>query len=42
MGWTHDQEKAIYTDTGAGNLVVSAAEGSGKTPVLVERILQKI
>ena len=42
MGWTPDQEKAIYTDTGTGNLLVSAAAGSGKTAVLVERVLQKI
>lgn len=42
MGWTEDQKKAIYTDTGTGNLLVSAAAGSGKTAVLVERILQKI
>lgn len=42
MGWTIDQEKAIYTDTGTGNILVSAAAGSGKTAVLVERVLQKI
>ncbi len=42
MGWTIDQERAIYTDTGQGNLLVSAAAGSGKTAVLVERILQKL
>lgn len=42
MGWTKDQEKAIYTDTGNGNLLVSANAGSGKTAVLVERVLQKI
>lgn len=42
MGWTPAQEKAIYTPTGDGNLLVSAAAGSGKTAVLVERILQKI
>lgn len=42
MGWTIDQEKAIYTDTGDGNILVSAAAGSGKTAVLVERVLQKI
>lgn len=42
MGWTSAQEKAIYTPTGSGNLLVSAAAGSGKTAVLVERILQKI
>ncbi len=42
MGWTADQEKAIYTDTGNGNILVSAAAGSGKTAVLVERVLQKI
>ncbi len=42
MGWTKDQQKAIETDTGKGNLLVSAAAGSGKTAVLVERILKKI
>lgn len=42
MRWTADQEKAIYTDTGNGNILVSAAAGSGKTAVLVERVLQKI
>lgn len=38
--WTQEQEKAIYikgTDT-----LVAAAAGSGKTAVLVERIIQKI
>ena len=33
--WTTDQSKAIHT---SGNLLVSAAAGSGKTAVLVERI----
>ena len=42
MGWTPDQEKAIYTPTGGGNLLVSAAAGSGKTAVLVERIIRKL
>ena len=42
MGWTPDQEKAIYTPTGNGNILVSAAAGSGKTAVLVERIMQKL
>lgn len=42
MGWTADQKKAIDTDTGSGNLLVSAAAGSGKTAVLVERVLEKI
>ncbi len=42
MGWTIDQKKAIDTDTGSGNLLVSAAAGSGKTAVLVERVLEKI
>src|SRR5690625_2956908 len=40
MRWTPEQEKAIYT---AGqDLLVSAAAGSGKTAVLVERIIQKL
>lgn len=42
MGWTNDQQKAIDTDTGSGNILVSAAAGSGKTAVLVERVLKKI
>lgn len=42
MGWTPQQDDAIQTKTGDGNLLVSAAAGSGKTAVLVERILQKI
>lgn len=42
MGWTPQQNDAIQTKTGDGNLLVSAAAGSGKTAVLVERILQKI
>ncbi|MCQ2544897.1 MAG: UvrD-helicase domain-containing protein [Clostridia bacterium] len=36
MGWTKEQEKTITT-TGK-NILVSAAAGSGKTTVLVERI----
>ena len=35
--WTKDQQKVI--DTRNTNLLVSAAAGSGKTAVLVERIL---
>ncbi|MCH5211564.1 MAG: helicase-exonuclease AddAB subunit AddA [Oscillospiraceae bacterium] len=42
MIWTPEQEKAIYTPTGKGNILVSAAAGSGKTAVLVERIIQKL
>ncbi|MGN0164417.1 MAG: helicase-exonuclease AddAB subunit AddA [Candidatus Ornithomonoglobus sp.] len=42
MEWTQEQERAIHTPTGTGNILVSAAAGSGKTAVLVERILQKI
>lgn len=42
MRWTTEQQTAIDTDTGHGNLLVSAAAGSGKTAVLVERVLQKI
>ncbi len=37
MTWTKDQQKVI--DTRNTNLLVSAAAGSGKTAVLVERIL---
>lgn len=38
--WTNDQKKAIETQ--GSNLLVSAAAGSGKTAVLVERILRII
>lgn len=37
--WTEDQKKAIERE---GNILVSAAAGSGKTAVLVERIIQKL
>ncbi len=40
MGWTKEQEKAIYARD--CSVLVSAAAGSGKTAVLVERILSKI
>ena len=40
--WTKDQEKAITAPTGKGNILVSAAAGSGKTAVLVERIMRRI
>ena len=36
---TPEQKKAIETD---GSLIVSAAAGSGKTFVLVERIINKL
>lgn len=36
--WTEDQRKAI--DSRNGTLLVSAAAGSGKTAVLVERLLK--
>ncbi|MGN1116757.1 MAG: UvrD-helicase domain-containing protein, partial [Candidatus Ornithomonoglobus sp.] len=42
MEWTEEQERAIHTPTGDGSILVSAAAGSGKTAVLVERILQKM
>ncbi len=42
MIWTPDQQKAIDAPCGRGNILVSAAAGSGKTAVLVERVLQKI
>ncbi len=40
MGWTVAQQKVI--DTRNKNLLVSAAAGSGKTAVLVERIISMI
>ena len=40
MGWTTEQQQVI--DLRNRNLLVSAAAGSGKTAVLVERIIQKI
>lgn len=40
MGWTTEQQQVI--DLRDRNLLVSAAAGSGKTAVLVERIIQKI
>lgn len=38
--WTDDQWRAIVTD--GSNILVAAAAGSGKTAVLVERIIRKI
>ena len=38
--WTNEQQRVI--DTRNHNILVSAAAGSGKTAVLVERIIQKI
>ena len=38
--WTEQQEKAIYTK--GQDILVAAAAGSGKTAVLVERIIQKV
>ena len=40
MDWTEEQKKAIYEKD--SNILVAAAAGSGKTAVLVERIIQKI
>lgn len=40
MNWTKEQEKAIYSQ--GHDILVSAAAGSGKTAVLVERIIQKL
>ncbi|MBO7681905.1 MAG: UvrD-helicase domain-containing protein, partial [Clostridia bacterium] len=40
MNWTPDQEKAI--DARGGTLIVSAAAGSGKTAVLVERCIRRL
>ena len=38
--WTEEQKEAIYEN--GENILVAAAAGSGKTAVLVERIIQKI
>ncbi|KGX92637.1 ATP-dependent helicase [Pontibacillus halophilus JSM 076056 = DSM 19796] len=38
--WTPEQEEAIYTS--GTDMLVAAAAGSGKTAVLVERIIQKL
>ena len=40
MGWTREQEKAINARN--ANILVSAGAGSGKTSVLVERIIKKL
>ena len=42
MGWTKEQERAITAPSGNGNILVSAAAGSGKTAVLVERVVNKL
>ena len=38
--WTKEQQAAI--DRKGSNILVAAAAGSGKTAVLVERIIQKL
>lgn len=38
--WTKEQQDAIYSK--GSNILVAAAAGSGKTAVLVERIIQKL
>ena len=40
MEWTKEQQNVI--DLRNRNILVSAAAGSGKTAVLVERIIKKI
>ena len=40
ISWTKEQEQAIYEKD--SNILVAAAAGSGKTAVLVERIINKI
>ena len=40
MNWTKEQQDAIYKKD--SNILVAAAAGSGKTAVLVERIIQRI
>ncbi|WP_395389312.1 helicase-exonuclease AddAB subunit AddA [Fructilactobacillus frigidiflavus] len=39
--WTEGQKQAIYDDF-AGNALVSASAGSGKTSVLTERVMDKV
>ena len=39
MEWTNDQINAI---SARGNVIVTAAAGSGKTAVLVERVIKKL
>ena len=39
MEWTDNQKKAIKSK---GNTIVTAAAGSGKTAVLVERVIEKL
>ena len=38
--WTSEQEQCIYKH--GGTLLVSAAAGSGKTSVLVQRIVERV
>lgn len=40
--WTDEQIQAITKKSGNGSILVSAAAGSGKTAVLVERIITKV
>ena len=40
MEWTNEQKQAIYEK--GNNILVAAAAGSGKTAVLVERIINKV
>ena len=39
MNWTKEQQDAIYEKD--SNILVAAAAGSGKTAVLVERIINR-
>ena len=40
MGWTKEQRQAM--EQNGSNLLISAAAGSGKTAVLVERIIRLV
>ncbi len=42
INWTDEQREAIETRHNGGSILVSAAAGSGKTAVLVERVISRM